>query len=56
MAVQICLLPEGTVFVVTGHRIAMSIEMAEQIADGFLRLGELTALVQGPPWIDRCQV
>jgi Transglutaminase-like superfamily len=37
-------------------RIAMSIEMAEQIADGFLRLGELTALVQGPPWIDRCQV
>jgi Transglutaminase-like superfamily len=37
-------------------RIAMSIEVAEQIADGFLRLDELTALAQGPPWIDRCQV
>jgi hypothetical protein len=36
-------------------RIAMSIEVAEQIADGFLRLGELAALVQCPPWIDRCQ-
>jgi hypothetical protein len=27
-------------------RIATAIEMAEQIADGFLRLGELIALVR----------
>jgi hypothetical protein len=37
-------------------RIAMMIEMAEQIADGLLRLGELTAFVQRPPWIDRGRV